>query len=682
MGDGSDVSTALLRLSFSVDSLNKQIKEQVVTHYEELLGQVTGIKELSAVLSTVQTDIGDLNQSLQSLASKIRDPYQQLQTYCTQLENLQNTSDLLRRLHRFLLLVRRLETQLISLKQETGERDMSSAALTLHELSVIMKEADFDGLDAVSSKLELIQQGREYIQEEASRLIKEGIDSRLQAKMAAGLQVFYNMKEMGQRVEILATKILEDLTDQIKHVVDMQSLQKEIYSLEKVLELKKDSFTQVSFQEEITKVFDAPSLVSYFWRVLSATFEKELKEATKVSTFLQNTFVGDYPRLLRLVYDFFSRVAIHNGTSLSDYSQSPEYVIMLRSFGTFEGGFLARSLTKMYDAINAAFSSPNNIKRVAPTRPVVQSVIRVIESELETSAFEPHLAQLVARNVVKALSMFCVKCEALSVWRILDEFPEKTVDIVKQGAEECRGLMVTIGQHLVKAIKVDVERVLVRMHQEDFSGQLRHSFDLEQDTSAGSYIMEFSKHVRYYHGVILSKLSCGAEPKLMAIEISKYAFHIFVFQGSMVRPLSEAGKLKLAGDMAELEFNMNQFVGDYGGRIEEVGQDYKALRAFRPLLFLNSAQLTAAHHTTGLSKLTLIHHLAVRSQSSSRPLPLPHTVYNLPRLEYMKWIDQQSEKEGVELALAAIQKGSKMTEEELQEVPEYRWMMELVDPST
>lgn len=56
---------------------------------------------------------------------------------------------------------------------------------------------------------------------------------------------------------------------------------------------------------------------------------------------------------------------------------------------------------------------------------------------------------------------------------------------------------------------------------------------------------------------------------------------MFVFQASLVRPLSEAGKLKLAGDMAEIEFTVSQVMNEYGAKIEDVGSDYKALRAFR-----------------------------------------------------------------------------------------------------
>lgn len=100
----------------------------------------------------------------------------------------------------------------------------------------------------------------------------------------------------------------------------------------------------------------------------------------------------------------------------------------------------------------------------------------------------------------------------------------------------------------------------------------------------------------------------------------------------------------------------------------------------RPLLFLDSAQLTAAHHTSGLSKLVLIHHLIVRSQQQQQQisLPLPNTVYDLSRQEYMKWMETQTdEKEAVQLALDAISNGSKLTKPQLDSIPEYNFILQI-----
>lgn len=89
--------------------------------------------------------------------------------------------------------------------------------------------------------------------------------------------------------------------------------------------------------------------------------------------------MGDYPKLVKLLNDFFSRVAMHNGTLLADYSQTPEYVIMLRSFQTFQASFLAKSLQRMSDVVNTTFPSyGNRVSRNPPTRNNVQSITRII----------------------------------------------------------------------------------------------------------------------------------------------------------------------------------------------------------------------------------------------------------------------------------------------------------------
>lgn len=88
---GMDVSTALSKLTFGIDHLNKQVQEQVcftagcfgacmgagrgistsdcygtsqvTTHYEDLLQQVTGLSHLEEVLTNVKEGVSSLNTS-------------------------------------------------------------------------------------------------------------------------------------------------------------------------------------------------------------------------------------------------------------------------------------------------------------------------------------------------------------------------------------------------------------------------------------------------------------------------------------------------------------------------------------------------------------------------------------------------------------------------------------------
>jgi hypothetical protein len=45
----------------------------------------------------------------------------------------------------------------------------------------------------------------------------------------------------------------------------------------------------------------------------------------------------------------------------------------------------------------------------------------------------------------------------------------------------------------------------------------------------------------------------------------------------------------------------------------------------------------------------------------------------------MEWMDAQTPKESSQLALDAITRGSKMTKQELQDIPEYRCILAIVE---
>ncbi|RUS18936.1 Golgi transport complex subunit 5-domain-containing protein [Endogone sp. FLAS-F59071] len=657
-GDGSDVATALAKLSFSVDSLNKQIQDQVASHYEDLLQQVSGIRELENVLAAVKKNIEGLNVSLERLRQKITTPYDQIQASTIQLERLQTASELLRRLIRFLYLARRLEIQLPPSLQEvpfsaggtlakvggSDGRNLAKAALTLNELDSILAESDLQGIDVVESEIPIIQQSRERILAEADRVLDNGMKTENQADIASALQVFYNLRQMVPKVHTIVDTILGELLRQIKHVVDMQSLNKQVkgiatfnfflrctcitmkhassnlkpillvnrnvstphlslesggshstnirrlndptstnvalwtqalwgrmeklmdfmgdcciklYVLERVLERKRDPLTHVAFIEEVVKTMDdGNNLVRQFWKVLSANFEKELRDATKaVEPRSASTIKGNCLDLTCPISDlercFYIRIieAALPGIQIIPTVHSPEYVLMLRSINSFETAFLSRSLTRMYDPINAAFPSSGPLSRNPPSRNDVTNVVRTISSELDTAKFDAGLLRAVAKNVVKALSMYCMKCEGLiatdpsayqvvgpgpmsnsqnmnvelinnlyavyqSVWKVLEEFPDFVVDIVRDGVEATHRLMLSIGEPLVDHIIAELEAVVLKIHREDFSRQTsRNYINTQQDGSSSVYMTELSIRLRYIQTELLTRLSCGEQTK-------------------------------------------------------------------------------------------------------------------------------------------------------------------------
>jgi hypothetical protein len=139
------------------------------------------------------------------------------------------------------------------------------------------------------------------------------------------------------------------------------------------------------------------------------------------------------------------------------------------------------------------------------------------------------------------------------------------------------------------------------------------------------------------------------------LSLTRHAIRAFLLNASIARPLGESGKLKLTGDMTELEFALNTFLAtghtsrQNATRLDAAGRDYKSLRAFRTCLFLDHTSLAHPAETQGIAPLVLLHHIIVLS-----PLQLPHQIHEWSEQEYILWIDKHSEEEGWRLLEKAV----------------------------
>ncbi|KAF9387697.1 Conserved oligomeric Golgi complex subunit [Podila verticillata] len=384
-----DIATSLSSLSFSIESLNKQLQDQVTTHYNDLLSQAAGIRELETVLMTVKAGLKALSTSMERLSFKVKTPFEQIQTYTIQLERLQVTSEMLRRVLRFLYLSKRLEMQMPG-----GDLELTKAALTLSEVDSLLQESDLEGINVVDSEVRNLESVRGRIIDSADRMLQDGMSSQNQAQVGSALQVFYSLKGLDIKIMAITANLSSKLHSQIKHAVDIQSLQKEakeagvnnsagfigggvrrrdgepsvgaaalwtsilwkrmeklmddmyngcvkIYLLERVLARKRDPLTQVSFLEVVTNSMDG-NIIHRFWQSLSLHLEQELRASARSSQFLLQAFVDGFPRLFNLMHEFFSRVSVHSASATSDDVQSPEMVLMLRAISLFESAHLAK----------------------------------------------------------------------------------------------------------------------------------------------------------------------------------------------------------------------------------------------------------------------------------------------------------------------------------------------------
>jgi conserved oligomeric Golgi complex subunit 5 len=235
-------------------------------------------------------------------------------------------------------------------------------------------------------------------------------------------------------------------------------------------------------------------------------------------------------------------------------------------------------------------------------------------------------------------------------------------------------MMATYGRivsPILAAIKSETSAIIAKLHRES----ARSADPLSDMGGSSTYVKELTEKLAFIKGEILSRLSIEDVARKWFVhtyrllnnkrqflcylrrplDIVRHVLRVFVLHVSIVKPLDETRKLRLTGDMTELEFALGAFLSEGGGGKSKrgssgfdaaaAGSEYRALRALRPLLFLDTAHLADPDGaTTGLPPLVVLHHILVRA-----PIPLPHTLHGWQAAEYVRWVEEHSEEEALTL---------------------------------
>ncbi|KAI0940406.1 hypothetical protein AcW1_003608 [Taiwanofungus camphoratus] len=800
-----DISVAIAKLNFSIDDVEKQLKNVVTTHHEELLVQAAGVTGLEGSLASVRSGLNELDSSLDKLRLKIRVPYQSLQSHVTKLERIQQASDVLRRMSRFVILTRRLDLQLAEMikgeaadaetsrgvKEANGtpapsrrsaesasgitdnedekERTIAKAALTVAELTALLdnsvpeKSADADGTEssdedrvplsaikAVAAHLPRIDAARTRITADMETMVITGLATLNQSLLASSLQTAHNLRVLPELVQNLVTDLADAVEGRIRSAFDVARISKEVlakeptsashglvyksrvrteptnvtapqwtaalwnsleslieemadccikvYTLEKVLKLKRDTISQTVFLDEAMKVLEnKPS--SIFWASLSRSLEKQSRDAAKGSTFLQQTLSTGYPRLLRLFHSFFAKIAVQTDTVYSDTQQSPETIIVLRALSNFELLYLSRSSNRLNESVGQAFAGGN---RSPPGMSEGVNIARTVANELDSAKFDPLLVRSVAKHVVSALEMLLSRAEGMvarersaltlvgptatpqqvlngqlatclyhcrsRLEKLEDEYSDGVLSTVKPSIANLQRAFGRIVDPLLAAIRRELGAIVAKLHRMDFSDAVDPMSAMGGGPSP--YMKDLVEKLTFVKTEILSQFNVPDISRHWVMSLVKYVINTFVLHASIAKPLGESGKLQLTSDMTELEFGLSAFMSDKtqgkrGADWDSVGDDYRALRSMRQLLFLENAMLASPKHTTGLPPLIVLHHILVRS-----PIPLPHTLHGWAEAEYVRWVNEHSEEEAWTLVEGDLSHWEKIAEAEGRESAE------------
>ncbi|XP_037078671.1 conserved oligomeric Golgi complex subunit 5-like, partial [Pollicipes pollicipes] len=692
--------------------LDGEIADQVSAHYEDLLSQATGTETLDDVLQSMLTRIQALLAAVERLRSRVEEPFLKIESQSLMLSRLHAACDMLRRLIRLQYLSKRLQAQL-----KGGVRDITKAAKSLSELDETVSDVDLSGLEVFEREQRQIRAGRQLVEKQAAGLLQRGMEALNQSQVATALQVCHSLGTLQPTVDGLLASTRAQLKTRLTEALQLEALVSassaqtpgqgrpgaaalpsstvtfraalwnnlerladhiygacaQIQHIHKVLSKKRDPVTQVCFIDEVR----SGHLMPIFWEDVTAVIREEFIRAAEEQTFIKQAFEGEYPKLVRLNYDLWTRLQQFATPPATDGQPQFNPEASLReALAPFERAYLSRSVSRLFDPVNLMFSA-----ETVPAREEVDAVVRTIANELNVSGVDPSLCQLVARNVAKTVHLFCVKCEQLLVTdgdasqvigpmspgqttnaslvnllhafhgqlsRLLANQPGLAAEAratVQAALESVTALMAAGIQPLLSSIGEAIEAIILTMHNEDFSGEE----DGTSEASCSLYMKELQAFIARVVDDYLSPFNCKQLLSDSKLELGRRALHLFVRHAALVRPMGAAGRLKMAADCAQAELAVTPLVE----RLADLGTAYRVLRAYRPLLFQTSEHVAQSPALGEVLPYSLVlHMLFARGPAELRS---PHHTASWSVSRYSAWLDEhRSERERLQLLAGAL----------------------------
>uniref|UniRef100_A0A674AXY1 Conserved oligomeric Golgi complex subunit 5 n=1 Tax=Salmo trutta TaxID=8032 RepID=A0A674AXY1_SALTR len=722
------IAEQLAKLAQGISQLDKELHSQVVARHEELLAQATGIESLEG---NTPFTLNLLFVFSRRIRTKIVDPYNKIVARTAQLARLQVACDLLRRIIRILYLSKRLQGQL-----QGGSREITKAAQSLNELDYLSQGVDLSGIDVIENDLLLISRARLEVENQAKRLLEQGMEIQNPTQVGTALQVFYNLGSLRETISGVVEGYRTTIQDNVTTALDIKGLTQptgapgraamptpgntaafraalwtnleklmdqicaacgQVQHLQKVLTKKRDPVTHVCFISEIIKD-GQPDILYTFWSDVTHTLSVEFQRATAASSFLKQALEGEYPKLLRLYNDLWRRLQQYSSSIQGVISSSagldtamdlptteidnqdlftqtkhdydPEKALK-DSLQPYEAAYLSKSLSRLFDPINLVFPMGG---RNPPSHDELDSIIKTITSELNVASVDTSLTLAVAKNAAKTVQLFCVKSEQLlstqgdasqvigpltegqrrnmavvnSLYRLHQAVAKVTHTLKRSHTHThhitlgVQALMASAVQPLLLSVSDSIEAIIITMHQEDFSGL--------PDVPCSLYMRELQGFVGRVMADYFRHFQCVDFIYDNTESIAQRCITLFIRHASLLRPLGEGGKMRLAADFAQMELA----VAPLCRRVSELGKPYRLLRSFRPLLFQNS-ELIASSPAVGdlIPYSTLLHFLFTRAPSE---LKSPHQRAEWSIARYSQWLDDHpSERDRLTLIRGALE---------------------------
>ncbi|KAH9290341.1 hypothetical protein KI387_034458 [Taxus chinensis] len=722
LSSGSAASCAD-KLEEGIRLLEKQLRNEVYLRHDELLQQLSSLKDAEGVLTVVKSGVSGLQANVTRVRSEIAEPYKHIKVKSQQLKNLHETVELLQSIVRVLRQVKRLRELMDGGGGGALKQDLTKAAQLYYEVESLRKEADLAGIEVVDEEIPWLVEAGRRLRSEAMNVFESGMEALNQAEVGSALQVYYNMGELKSTVEGMIGKYKAQGVKSVSSALDMKAVSASVSSsfgpggihrsgtpqlggslkakeglwqrmgtcmdqlhsimvaawhLQRVLSKKRDPFTHALFLDEVMQEGDL-MLTDRVWDALVKSFASQMKSAFTASSFIKETLVLGYPKLLSMVENLIEKILRDtNVKGVPPAVKTEGKDQMLAAIESFQIAYLTHCLSSLSDLVNNNLF-PLSSRGSIPSQEQISRFIFRIQEEIEAVKLDAHLTLLVLRVIGKVLQLLAEKAEYqistgpesrqvmgpvtplqvknfticlhlqevhTRVTAMVSSLPPVAMEVMSPSLGAIYGVACDAVTPLFQAMLDRLESCILQIHDQNFG---RDDINAGMDENGSRYMEEIQESIIHFRSEFLSKLLLPAASHSTSVvgesicarltrKMAARVLTFFVRHAALVRPLSESGKLQLTRDMAELEL----VVGQNMFQVEQLGAPYRALRALKPLFFQETSKLGSSPILQDLPRSVVLHHLYSRAPDE---LESPMQRTKLTPKQYSLWLDSQGEEQ-------------------------------------
>lgn len=491
-----------------------------------------------------------------------------------------------------------------------------------------------------------------------------------------------------------------------------------VWHLQRVLMKKRDPLTHELFIDVVTRA-GVSSPLDRFWEGavtgVASAFKSCHGDTTQRGGLVRSAIVSSYPRIASMLETVCSKV-LKGGTSGGPRISPLQIEKLLAAPKELENLFLSGMRSRLQTSISNALPTGSRSTSIGALE--IQSLVAKIHDELNFvssgasswGSLERLVTLVTARVIGWSMTEICSRLEMAaasgpegrvvgsgcnasqgrnialcnaayeihrSIVSIAAKLPLPAVQVLVGPLEELQQAQLDIIVPLFRAMVDRAQECIMKIHVLNLGADKGAEGSII-DTSP--YVGDLVQMLSSYRIDYLSKfvpapatasLSADTTGRMSSVAIAltqRMASRIltfFVRHASLVKPLTQAGKLQIAKDAGELEAAVTQHLVS----ADQVTPALRTFKAFRRLMFMETTDLAAGHHAVqrDMPAAIILHHLFSRTPSF---IESPHTRMKLTPAQYSLWLDEHSEAdvmkfivEAVEAAAKSFEKNAKPTED-------------------